>query len=316
MTLDATRVTVLGGGRRKLVTTDRQGRTVDRYEVRWRAQLLSGGQREYRQRFDRAGDADEFIRRLKAVGLTGSTWVLDDEGRPVDRTTPTAGAATAREMTMWAGLLVYRAATWRGASGNGRRTAAPVLRAMAKTLGPGHRQCRRRRSPTSTRSRFDARTNPRLSVRGTLASPGGRGPTPVKAASADERKQRGPMATFAAGAPTCPPTKQPSFAHISRPSRGARPMRSCSRARPANHWTSATSKSVHGNVRASFRSPNPTVCTPSAATRSVTSPQQGGCAPVCRSEQSRSGAAGRTWPRCCAGTSPDCPAMTSSQHDR
>ena len=33
MTLDATRVTVLGGGRRKIVTMDRQGRTVDRYEV-------------------------------------------------------------------------------------------------------------------------------------------------------------------------------------------------------------------------------------------------------------------------------------------
>ncbi|MCY7298380.1 MAG: hypothetical protein LH616_04125, partial [Ilumatobacteraceae bacterium] len=116
---------------------DRQGRTVDRYEVRWRAQLVSGGQREYRQRFDRAGDADEFIRRLKAVGLTGSTWILDGEGRPVDRTTLTAGTSPTPEMTMWAGLLVYRAATWRGASGNGRRTAAPVLRAMAKTLRAG-----------------------------------------------------------------------------------------------------------------------------------------------------------------------------------
>jgi integrase len=137
VTLDATRVTVLGGGRRKLVTRDRQGRTVDRYEVRWRAQLLSGGQREYRQRFDRAGDADEFIRRLKAVGLAGSTWVLDGEGRPVDRTTRTAGASPTPEMTMWAGLLVYRAATWRGASGNRRRTAAPVLRAMARTLRAG-----------------------------------------------------------------------------------------------------------------------------------------------------------------------------------
>ena len=137
MTLDATKVTVLGGGRRKIVTTDRQGRTVDRYEVRWRAQLLTGGQREYRQRFDRAGDADEFIRRLKAVGLAGSTWVLDGGGRPVDRTAPTAGAPAARAMTMWEGLLVYRSATWRGASGNGRRTAAPVLRAMAKTLRAG-----------------------------------------------------------------------------------------------------------------------------------------------------------------------------------
>ena len=137
MTLDATRVTVLGGGRRKIVTMDRQGRTVDRYEVRWRAQLLSGGHREYRQRFDRAADADELIRRLKAVGLAGSTWVLDGEGRPIDRTTPTAGAPATRAMTMWAGLLVYRSATWRGASGNGRRTAAPVLRAMAKTLRAG-----------------------------------------------------------------------------------------------------------------------------------------------------------------------------------
>ena len=130
-------MTVLGGGRRKIVTTDRSGRTVDRYEVRWRAHVRPGGQREYRQRFDRAGDADEFIRRLKAVGLAGSTWMLDDEGRPVDRTTLTAGAATTREMTMWSGLLLYRAATWRGASGNGRRAAATVLRAMAKTLRAG-----------------------------------------------------------------------------------------------------------------------------------------------------------------------------------
>ena len=137
MTLEVSRVTVLGGGRRKIATTDRRGRNVDRYEVRWRAHLRPGGQREYRQRFDRAGDADEFIRRLKAVGLAGSTWVLDDEGRPVDRSTPTAGEFAAREMTMWSGLLVYRAATWRGASGNGRRTAAPVLRAMAKTLRAG-----------------------------------------------------------------------------------------------------------------------------------------------------------------------------------
>ena len=137
MTLEVSRVTVLGGGRRKIATTDRRGRNVDRYEVRWRAHLRPGGQREYRQRFDRAGDADEFIRRLKAVGLAGSSWVLDDEGRPVDRSTPTAGEFAAREMTMWSGLLVYRAATWRGASGNGRRTAAPVLRAMAKTLRAG-----------------------------------------------------------------------------------------------------------------------------------------------------------------------------------
>ena len=73
MTLEVSRVTVLGGGRRKIVTTDRRGRTVDRYEVRWRAQLCPGGQREYRQRFDKAGDADEFIRHLRAVGLAGST---------------------------------------------------------------------------------------------------------------------------------------------------------------------------------------------------------------------------------------------------
>lgn len=38
---------------------------------------------------------------------------------------------------VWSGLLLYRPATWRGASGNGRTTAAPVLRAMAKTLRAG-----------------------------------------------------------------------------------------------------------------------------------------------------------------------------------
>lgn len=44
-TLDTERVTVLGNGKRKIATTDRQGRATDRYEVRWRAHLRQGGSR-------------------------------------------------------------------------------------------------------------------------------------------------------------------------------------------------------------------------------------------------------------------------------
>ncbi|MEP6660182.1 MAG: tyrosine-type recombinase/integrase [Acidimicrobiales bacterium] len=135
--LDASRVTVLGGGRRKIATADRRGQSVDRYEVRWRAHLRPGGQRDYRRRFDRAADADEFIRRLKAVGLAGSTWGLDDEGRPVDCTKQSPATSSASQVTLWSGLVAYRAATWRGASGNGRKAAALTLRAMAKTLKTG-----------------------------------------------------------------------------------------------------------------------------------------------------------------------------------
>jgi integrase len=135
--LDATKVTVMGGGRNKIATIDRRRRQqIDRYEVRWRAHLRTGGHRDFRQRFDRAGDADEFIKRLNAVGLSGSTWALDDNGRPVDSTQHRAGAATpvTAPSTVWAALLAYRSATWRGASGNGRKVAAPSLRAMARIL--------------------------------------------------------------------------------------------------------------------------------------------------------------------------------------
>lgn len=134
MLLDVTRVTVLGGTKKKVTTRDRQGRVTDRYDVRWRAQLRSGETRMFRQRFDRAVDADRFVSRLRAVGLPTSGWHLDDDGRPSDRVS-TIGAATAN-LTVWSALLRYRAATWRGASGNGRKSAAFTLRAAARVLKP------------------------------------------------------------------------------------------------------------------------------------------------------------------------------------
>jgi hypothetical protein len=82
--LDTTKLSVLGIGKRKIATLDREGRPVDRYEVRWRAYQRAGGQHDYRRRFDRAADADEFIRRLEAVGLVGASWRLDSDGQPVD----------------------------------------------------------------------------------------------------------------------------------------------------------------------------------------------------------------------------------------
>ena len=84
--------------------------------------------RMLRQRFDRAIEADAFVKRLQAVGLPGSGWELDDEWRPVD-------AVTARRQlvpdTMWTAVCAYRSATWRQSSGNGRKSAAPALRALA-----------------------------------------------------------------------------------------------------------------------------------------------------------------------------------------
>lgn len=133
--LDSVRVTVLGGGKRKVVTRDRRGTTTERYDVRWRVHLRSGGTRMFRQRFDRAADADHFVRRLNAVGLAGSTWILDDNGRPHDG--PVTAAQTSDTSTVWEGLLVYRATTWRTASGNGRKSAVITLRAMGALLRPG-----------------------------------------------------------------------------------------------------------------------------------------------------------------------------------
>jgi hypothetical protein len=49
--LDATKVTVMGGGRNKIATIDRRRQQIDRYEVRRRAHLCPGGHRDFRQRF-------------------------------------------------------------------------------------------------------------------------------------------------------------------------------------------------------------------------------------------------------------------------
>jgi hypothetical protein len=94
--MDTTRVTILGGTKRKVTTRDRRCATVDRYEVRWRAQLTDGTHRDFRQRFARAIEADQHINLLRAVNLPNSPWRLDDDGRPTD--TPHAAAAVAGGM--------------------------------------------------------------------------------------------------------------------------------------------------------------------------------------------------------------------------
>jgi hypothetical protein len=128
-----TKVTVLGGGRQRITTRDRKGATVERYEVRWRVHFKDSPPRNLRQRFDRAVEADAFVKRLQAVGLPGSGWELDDQWRPVD-------ASTAQRHlvpdTMWTAVCAYRSATWRQASGNGRKSAAPALRALAQLTPP------------------------------------------------------------------------------------------------------------------------------------------------------------------------------------
>src|SRR4051794_13316463 len=127
-----TKVTVLGG-RHRVTTKDRKGATVERYEVRWRVHTKDAPPRNFRQRFDRAIEADAFVKRLQAVGLPGSGWELDDQWRPVD-------ASTAQRHlvpdTLWTAVCAYRSATWRQASGNGRKSAAPALRALAQLTRP------------------------------------------------------------------------------------------------------------------------------------------------------------------------------------
>ncbi len=59
-----TRVTALGGSRKRVTTLDRRGLVTERYDVRWRALLRSGESRMFRQRFDRAADADQFVSQL------------------------------------------------------------------------------------------------------------------------------------------------------------------------------------------------------------------------------------------------------------
>ena len=134
--LDVTRVTVLGGGRRKVATKDRRGAVTERYDVRWRVQLSSGETRMFRQRFDRSGDADGLVRRLQAVGLPASGWHLDDDGRPSDEPASVGASVEgpAAGLTVWSGLRLYRTATWRGASANGRKAACLTLRATARVL--------------------------------------------------------------------------------------------------------------------------------------------------------------------------------------
>ena len=136
--MDAVKVTVRGGKRRKVTTRDRSGAMAERYEVRWRVHLADGECRDFRQRFERAVEADQHIRLLLSVGLPDSPWRLDDSGRPF----PAFAAAPRRPrskrstdpapVTMWDGLQQYRSATWRTASANGRKTHAYVLRAMAR----------------------------------------------------------------------------------------------------------------------------------------------------------------------------------------
>ena len=134
MALDVTRVTVLGGNRKRVTTRDRRGVVTERYEVRWRALLHCGESRMFRQRFDRAADADQFVSRLRAVGLPASGWHLDDDGRPSDDTV--MAALTTENLTVWAALQLYRSATWRGASANGRKAASFTLRTTARVLTP------------------------------------------------------------------------------------------------------------------------------------------------------------------------------------
>ena len=134
--MDTTRVTILGGTKRKVTTRDRRGASVDRYEVRWRAQLSDGTHRDFRQRFARAIEADQHISLLRAVNLPNSPWRLDDDGRPTDTTIPpvtgSQDASPAVPVTVWEALQLYRTATWRNASAHGRKSAAYVLRAMAQ----------------------------------------------------------------------------------------------------------------------------------------------------------------------------------------
>jgi hypothetical protein len=103
------------------------------HQVRWRVHVKDGPPRNLRQRFDRAVEADAFVKRLQAVGLPGSGWDLDDDWRPVD-------AATARRElvpnTVWTAVCAYRSATWRHAFGNGRKSATPALRALALLTRP------------------------------------------------------------------------------------------------------------------------------------------------------------------------------------
>ncbi len=94
---------------------------------------------------------------------------------------------------------------------------------------------------------------------------------------------------------------------------GARQTRTSSRARPANRSTSRTCRSVRGSKLGSWRSLNPIDSTMSAATRSDISPPLGGFAPAYHCAPLRDGAAGRTSPPCCAGTSHGSLATTSSQ---
>ena len=132
MVLDVTRVTGVGGGKRKVATKDRRGAATERYDVRWRVQLCPGETRMFRQRFDRSGDADGLVRRLQAVGLPASGWHLDDDGRPSDE--PASIGSPAEGLTVWSALQLYRTATWRGASANGRKAACLTLRATARVL--------------------------------------------------------------------------------------------------------------------------------------------------------------------------------------
>ena len=113
--MEVLKVKVFGGSKRKVLTKVRHGDVVERYEVRWRVYFMGGEMRELRQRFDRAVDADQFIRVLGAVGLAGSTWRMGDDGRPHDASARPVvpDEPQGPSVTMWDALQMYRSATWR-----------------------------------------------------------------------------------------------------------------------------------------------------------------------------------------------------------
>ena len=82
MALDVTRVTVLGGSRKRVTTRDRRGVATERYDVRWRAVLRSGESRMFRQRFDRAADAGgRTTNNRVAISVTGLAYRVGHERR-------------------------------------------------------------------------------------------------------------------------------------------------------------------------------------------------------------------------------------------
>jgi hypothetical protein len=111
------------------------------HELRWRLFTTDGGRHDRRRRFARKGLADAHAERLRKAEVnaddtrSGRRWGWSERMEPILLgDAPLAEARPDEGDTVWKLITDWRAATWHLQSGNGRKSYAFALRAMARNL--------------------------------------------------------------------------------------------------------------------------------------------------------------------------------------